>query len=235
MATFSFCTADMANKFYRVKLYKDLSNLAYEVVLMKRILNGLFLFLALFVLLVGCKSEGSQTVDTKTDTKLSSAANLSDNEAKKILNGLIPKALDLYGIFGGHNSFKIDATKTIPGEDGYALVMDQNFKSVADLKKAVENVFTKEVAQKVFYSNYLTPEKDRPRYRDHEGKLYVDTITGGKGWATKFLIDTAKLKGQTDNVAEIKLDRTVLDEPYDPLTIKIEYVNGNWLLASRLD
>lgn len=202
---------------------------------MKRIKSGLFLFFVFLVFLVGCESRESETEVAKTETPVSSSITLSDKEVKDILNRLIPKALDLYGIFGGHDSFKIDATKTIPGEEGYALVMDPNFKSVADLKKAVEDVFTKEVAQSVFYSIYLTSEKKRARYRDYEGMLYVDIITGGKGWATEFLLDTARLKGQTDNVAEIEFDRTVLDEPYDPMTVKIEYVNGKWLLASRID
>jgi hypothetical protein len=75
----------------------------------------------------------------------------------------------------------------------------------------------------------------RPLYKDYEGQLYVDTRNGGHGWAKKFLIDTAKLKGQKDNVAEIELDTTVLDDPGDKLTLSIVYVNDKWLLASRLD
>lgn len=86
------------------------------------------------------------------------------------------------------------------------------------------------------HPRYLTPDQgSRPLYKEYEGKLYEDTQNGGHGWATKFLIDTARLKEQKDNVAEIELDKTVLDDPSDPLTIKVEYVNGTWLLASRLD
>ncbi|MEF3305642.1 hypothetical protein [Paenibacillus sp. GYB003] len=213
---------------------QDETNMAEEVVFMKRIL-GFFLFVAIFALLVGCESRGSQPEVTKTDTPVSTPANISDKEVKDILNRLIPKALDMYGIFNGSGSFKVDVTKTIPHEAGYALVLDPNYKSVADLKKAVEDIFTKDIAQKVFYSRCLTPEKDRPLYKDYDGKLYVDTNNGGKGWATKYLIDTAKLKGQKYQVAEIELDTTVLDEPADKLIVKIENVNGKWLLASRLD
>jgi hypothetical protein len=147
-------------------------------------------------------------------------------------------------MFNGTGFFKIDATKTIPGEKEYCLVTGEtrktdiytnNVKSIADLKKVVEDVFTKVTAQKVFYSRYLTPPKDTPLYKDYEGKLYEDTKNGGHGWATKFLIDTAKLKGQKDNVAEIELDTTVFDKPSDKLTLSIEYVDDKWLLASRLD
>ncbi|MCM3270762.1 stalk domain-containing protein [Paenibacillus elgii] len=181
----------------------------------------------------------SETVDdtevTTTSPQANGSVNLTDDEAKAILNRLIPKAVDLYGMFNGSDSFKVDKTKTIPGEEGYAQVIDENFKSVADLKKAVEDVFTIDCAQKIFYSRYLTPDKDRPLYKEYEGKLYVDKNNGGHGWATEFLIDTAKLKGQKDQSAEIELDTTVLDDPGDKLTISIVYVNDKWFLASRLD
>jgi hypothetical protein len=128
--------------------------------------------------------------------------------------------------------------KRFPGENDYCLVIGEawktdidtnNVKSVADLKKAVEDVFTKDIAQKVFYNRYLTPDKDRPLYKDYEGQLYQDTHNGGHGWAEKFLIDTAKIKSQKDNVVEIELNTIVLDDPYGTLIIKIEYANGKWL------
>jgi hypothetical protein len=161
---------------------------------------------------------------------------LTDNEVKDILKGLIPKAVAIYGMFNGTGWFKVDATKTIPGEKDYCLVTGEswkteidtnNVKSIADLKKVVEDVFTKDMAQKLFYSRYLDP-----LYKDYEGQLYVNTRNGGHGWAEKFLIDTAKLKGQKDNVAEIELDKTTLDLPAEKLTISIEYVNDKWLMAS---
>ncbi|TXK75884.1 hypothetical protein [Paenibacillus sp. N3.4] len=193
------------------------------------------LVLCFMFIMTGCQSKVSESKESVTSPTLTSVS-LTDNEIKDILNQLIPKAVDMLGIFNGFGAFKVDATKTILGEDGYALVTDEKFKSVADLKKAVEEIFTKDMAQTVFYSRYLTPEKgSRPLYKDYEGKLYEDTQNGGHGWATKFLIDTARLKGQKDNVAEIELDKTVLDDPSDPLTIRIEYVNGKWLLASRID
>ncbi|WP_088831289.1 stalk domain-containing protein [Paenibacillus tyrfis] len=133
----------------------------------------------------------NDTEATTTSTKASGSVNLTDNEAKAILNRLIPKAVQLYGTFNGSDSFKVDKTKTIPGEEGYAQVIDESFKSVADLKKAVEDVFKNDCAEKIFFSRYLTRE-DRPLYKDYEGKLYVDKNNGGHGWATEFLINTAK-------------------------------------------
>ena len=89
-------------------------------------------------------------------------------------------------------------------------------------------------AQKEFYNRYLTVDRDRPLYKDYEGQLYQDTHNGGHGWAQKFLIDTAKIKSQKNNVVEIELDTTVLDDPGDKVTLRIENVNGKWLMATGL-
>jgi hypothetical protein len=183
-----------------------------------------------------------------TQTLTTTNVNLTtDNEVKDILNGIIPKAVAIYGTFNVNGAFKSVVTKTIPGEKDYCLVTDirqqngkspvdmGNVKSIADLKKVVEDVFTKDIAQKVFYSRYMTPDKDRHLYKDYEGQLYVDTRNGGHGWATKFLIDTAKVKSQKDNVVDIELKSTVFDKPYGTLIIKMEHINGMWLMASGLD
>jgi hypothetical protein len=197
-------------------------------------------------------TDGGETWKSYTNTGESDSANvnLTDNEVKDILKGLIPKAVAIYGTFNGNGAFKSDATKTIPGEKDYCLVTGirqqngngkspvdlSNVKSIKDLKKVAEDVFTKDAAQKLFYSRYLeTKDISLPLYKDYEGQLYENTKNGGHGWATKFLIDTAKLKGQKDNAAEIELDTTVLDDPYGTLIIKIEYVNGKWLMASGVD
>ncbi|MDF2658013.1 MAG: hypothetical protein K0Q94_804 [Paenibacillus sp.] len=171
---------------------------------------------------------------------------VTDNEAKDILNKLLPKAIGIIGgMFNGSGWFTEDATKPIPGEKEYYLVTGEkwkteidtrNVKSIADLKKVIEDVFKKDIAQKLLYSRYLeTKDAGLPLYKDYEGRLYANTQNGGHGWATKFLIDTAKIKSQKDNVVEIAIDTTVLDDPYGTLIIKIEYVNGKWLMASGLD
>ncbi|MCS7462560.1 hypothetical protein N0M98_20780 [Paenibacillus doosanensis] len=158
----------------------------------------------------------------------------------------MPKAVDIVaGMFNGSGAFKEDASQTIPGEEQYRRIYGDKWKSgidtssvnsIADLKKVVEQVFTRDTAQKQLYSRYLeTTDTGLPLYKDYEGRLYVNTQNGGHGWATQFLIDTAKVKSQKDHAAEITLDTTVLDDPYGTAIIKIEYVNGQWLMASGLD
>ncbi|MNI10803.1 hypothetical protein D3C73_639290 [compost metagenome] len=179
--------------------------------------------------------ESTQTIRINYNTD-SSHTSLTDNEAKDILKLLIPKAEKFYGVFNGTGWFKVDKTKTIPGETDYAQVIDEKITSIADLKNWVEEVFTKDVAQTVFFSRYLIPQiGSRPLYKDYEGKLYNDTGNGGHGWARKFLTETAKVISQKDNVAEIELNLQDFDYPPEKLTIRIEYVNDKWMLASRLD
>jgi hypothetical protein len=217
---------------------------------MKRFQTKLLLILATLVLLVGCVGCGNSnhvemasgkgdkehnTEASKTDAGAKASVNLTDNEVKDILNELIPKAVGIYGMFNGTGWFKSDATKTILGEDGYTLVVDENVKSVADLKKVVEDVFTKDIVQKLFYNRYLeTKDIGLPLYKDYQGRLYVNIRNGGHGWAEKFLIDTAMIKSQKKNVVEIELDTTVLDNPGDKVTIRIEKVNDKWLMATEL-
>ncbi len=167
------------------------------------------------------------------------SGNLTDTEAKNILKILIPQALDIAeDMFNGGDGNKVDKTKTIPGEPDYCLVTGEianyDVQSVADIKKAVEDVFTKDVAQTLFFSKYLTPQEDRPLYKDYEGRLYVDTNNGGHGFSTKFLMDTAKIRSQKDHVVTIALDATVLDNPYGILLVKIAQINGKWMMASGL-
>ncbi|TBL67986.1 stalk domain-containing protein [Paenibacillus thalictri] len=178
-------------------------------------------------------------------TSFHANVNLTDNEVKDILSQLIPKAADVYGMFNGSGWFKVDETKTIPGENEYCLVIDEAWKtdidtssvrSIADLKNVVEGVFTKDIAQKLFLAHYLeVKDAGLPLYKDYEGRLYVNTNNGGHGWARKFQIETAKIKSQKNQVVEITFDATSYDDPEGTLIITIEYVNGKWLMASGLD
>ncbi|RKN74935.1 stalk domain-containing protein [Paenibacillus ginsengarvi] len=172
-------------------------------------------------------------------TSFHANVSLTKIDVKDILNTLIPKAADIYGMFNGSGWFKVDESKTIPGDEDYALVTGEswtthintsNVKSIADLKKIVEDVFTKDVAE--WFYNYLTPrEGARPLYKEYTDQLYVDTHNGGHGSATKYFIDTAKIISQGGNAAVVEFNTTEYDYPYK-MTVKIEKVNGKWLLAS---
>lgn len=157
---------------------------------------------------------------------------------------LLPKA-EVFeaGVFNGSDAFAEDRTQTIPGEQHYALVTRKepdtgygDIRSIAELKQAVEKVYTKEAAEKRFYSRYLAEEDvGLPLYKDYQGRLYVNTQNGGHGYATKFLYDTVKVKSQKGTKVILSMETLVFDEPYGRMLVTIENVNGEWRMASGFD
>lgn len=195
------------------------------------------LTLLLFVFLgyTGMNTGSQQAEETK----------LGDQQGIEILQELLPKA-EVFeaSVFNGSGSFQEDKTQTIPGETQYALVAGENtsmklgigdIRSIAQLKQAVEKVYTKEAAEELFYRRYLAGDVDLPLYKDYQGKLYVNTQNGGHGYSTKLLYDTVKVKSQQGNKITLTIDTLVLDEPYGRMLVTIEKVNGEWLMASGFD
>jgi hypothetical protein len=194
------------------------------------------LTLLLFVFLgyTGINTDSHQAEETK----------LGDQQGIEILQQLLPKAeVFAAGVFNGSGAFVEDKTQTIPGEPQYALVNGEkadtgtgDIRSIAELKQAVEKVYTKEAAEKRFYSRYLAGEDvGLPLYKDYQGKLYVNTQNGGHGYSTKFLYDTVKVISQKGTTVTLSVETLVFDEPYGRMLVTIENVNGEWLMASGLD
>ena len=195
------------------------------------------LTLLLFVLLgyTGMNTGSQQAEETK----------LGNQQGIEILQELLPKAeVFAANVFNGSGSFQEEWTQTIPSEPQYALVTGEktrmklgigDIRSIAELKQAVEKVYTKEAAEKLFYSRYLAGDADLPLYKDYEGKLYVDTHNGGHGYSNEFLYDTVKVKSQQGNRVTLTIETLVLDEPYGRMLVAIENVNGEWRMASGFD
>lgn len=190
------------------------------------------LTLLLFVFLgyTGMNTGSQQAEETK----------LGDQQGIEILQELLPKA-EVFeaSVFNGSGAFAEDRTQTIPNEPQYALVTGEkagtgygDIRSIAELKQAVEKVYTKEAAEELFYRRYLAEDVDLPLYKDYQGRLYVNTQNGGHGYSTKLLYDTVKVKSQQGNKVTLTIDTLVLDEPYGRMLATIENVNGKWLMAS---
>lgn len=194
------------------------------------------LTLLLFVLLgyTGMNTGSQQAEEPK----------LGDQQGIEILQELLPKAEAFAAdVFNGSGAFAEDKTQTIPNEPQYALVTGGkadtgtgDIRSIAELEQAVEKVYTKEAAEKQFYSRYLVGEDaGLPLYKDYQGRLYVNTQNGGRGYNTRFLYDTVKVKSQQGDRVTLTIDTLVLDEPYGRMLVTIENVNGKWLMASGFD
>lgn len=179
-----------------------------------------------------------------TGSQQAEVTKLGDQQGIEILQNLLTKAEVFEAdVFNGSGAFVEDKTQTIPGEPQYALVTGEktdtgygDIRSIAELKQAVEKVYTKEAAEELFYRRYLAGgDGGLPLYKDYQGRLYVNTQNGGHGYNTRFLYDTLKVKGQQGTRATLTIDTLVLDEPYGRMLITIEKGNGEWRMASGFD
>ncbi len=115
------------------------------------------------------KQNDISTDETKTS--------LTEPEAKNLLKMLIPSAQKLQGlIFGGSLPYS-QSDYVVKGVTTYYAVTDPNYQSIADIKAAVESVYTKQVATEHFYKNRI--DTLHPAFIEENGKLYVSP--GGIG------------------------------------------------------
>ena len=193
-------------------------------------------FIVLSMIFVTILGLGACSSNTPTPDEIEVTPELTNEDAKEILYDLLPRAEYMYSpIFNGV-SINIDETQLMPGDDRFALLVDYEYSSLAQLKEDIESIFTKEVAEEEFYSRYIDSDDglSMPLYKEYEGQLYQNIHNGGKGWATDWLIETAVIKSQEGTRVTIEMETTLFDEPFEPLTVVMEYIDGKWLIAEPL-
>ncbi len=136
---------------------------------------------------------------------------LNNNEAREILEVLIPRQFDVFNIFQLDYD-KIDLTQTIPISKWYALCTDERFTSVQDIRDFILQVYTSEKADwyfRVYLDVAGVPEENDhyPYYRDYDGKLYRSTHAEGKNLVfSQFLADTTRIVSRTENTVTVEMD-----------------------------
>ena len=177
------------------------------------------------------------TVEPTTSQEIIEMDPVTDDEAKAILQELLPRAAVMYGSTFNGASYKVDETKLMPGDENYALVVEGPYSSLADLKEDVESIFTQVLAEDRFYSRYLDEDDgiSLPLYKEHEGQLYLNRFNGGRGWAIEWLIETSVVQSQEGNRVYIEMETILFNEPYEPLTVVLESIDGQWRIADHLD
>lgn len=187
-------------------------------------------------------AEGYQFISNTCDHTPHSAvdpADLTDEQAQEILALLVPKQVEIFGIFQLDYT-KIDATQTCPWDEKYVLCTDERFACVQDIKDFILTTMTESAAQEYFFDVYLDGPYDPPEdvnyYIDYEGKLYRSTYAEGKGFSTNYLIETAHIVERTHTAVTLQMDTLWGAEPsdfvYTPTLVKTQ--NG-WRIDNRLD
>ncbi|MBC8570127.1 LptM family lipoprotein [Zongyangia hominis] len=157
---------------------------------MKRWIAGL---LAAFMLcsLAGC-GEKVEKGDLPSDGKKATI-----EQVKDYLDAMIPKAVEVIGIFS------VDGLPVDPGaadaatedENGqiFVPVQSDTYHSVQDIKDAAEQVFTVDYLQQAYYQYVF--DGTYARFKDVDGVLYEDVNQGGGG-SNDWLTDTAEIVSQ---------------------------------------
>lgn len=100
------------------------------------------------------------------------------------------------------------------------------FSELWKMKRATEQVFTREYAERVLYP-YLTEEKED--FIEYDGKLYRNTSIIGSGWYTD--TDRMEVLHKDQTSAEIEVDFRYIDEVTTG-TVTMQKENGLWKIAS---
>lgn len=151
------------------------------------------------------------TTAATTATHLPATDPLSTEEVQEIFAPLVERALTLSGrVFNSCNYFEYDESQTVPAQEApgnspyYALVVDDNIHTLADLKALVEQTLTPECAQRTYYRRYL--DDGSPLYWEYKGRLYVDTNNGGHGFPFHYREDTVDVRQQWADAMEVAID-----------------------------
>lgn len=186
------------------------------------------------------KSETNSIADTTGVPYLNvSPDKLNNNEAREILEVLIPRQFDVFYLFQLDYD-KIDLTQTIPISKWYALCTDERFASVQDIRDFILQVYTGEQADWYFRAYLdevgIPEESDHyPHYRDYDGKLYRSTYTEGKGLIfSKFLADTTRIVSRTEDTVTVEMDAEAREDggPREIYKFLLYQTQEGWRLNS---
>lgn len=118
------------------------------------------------------------------------------------------------------------------GEESYRKV--GRFGTIAELKTATEEIFTKEFCNARFYAHAFTDAiLDKPMYTEIDGELYRNVDKGGFGWPYQ-LTGRYTVSLETDDLIVLLAEVTVIDyEEWFTFVLKKE--NDTWKLEKYYD
>lgn len=160
------------------------------------------------------------------------ATEMSVEDAKTLLKEKIDAGMNLLTVYMG-GSIQFDEKSQLAGNTNYCLVTDENYKSIADLKAATEKVYSKKIAEETLYMDQFDGEN--ARFKEADGKLYVNQDIGGKGISAEFDVDTLTIVSQTPDTMVVSMDYSRFDEAQGKAEITLVKENDNWVLDSKID
>ena len=134
-------------------------------------MRKIVLLVITIMLLVSCSA--GEISNTESQANAASEGILSESDAAKIVEELIPKADMLYSIFY-RGDLPADDTKAITDENGFRYApVTESYKTLDELMQDAQAHFTPDYLENNFYKNL---SEDHAYFKDIEGKLYKNGI-----------------------------------------------------------
>ncbi len=165
-----------------------------------------------------------------------SAPALTAEQIAQMIDEKLPPAREITNIFNGtgleHEEPADPAGQTDENGQCFVPVTEEAYQSVQDITQATEAVFTKACAQQYFYQYAL--QGQYARYKDVDGKLYIDINQGGTNNGFNWLTGTLSIVEQDENKIIVKCEyvSNYGDKGEGELTLEKE--DGEWKFASMV-
>lgn len=172
--------------------------------------------------------------DSASTPSGSDADKLTREQAVEITKEVIQKTDTMYYavLTAEPATLGVDETQTIPDAPQYCLLADQRFRTMADLKGYLETGYTAAFMERElshFYAGDIQ-SADGPRFREYNGRLYLDSRAGGIGNMTEMLWETLRIESQEGDRLTVKVEAAIDGEPSEVWTYTLLRTDAVWRL-----
>ncbi len=170
------------------------------------------------------------TISLVMTVSVSCGSSYDPSELTAAMEELAPKAAELYSVIYG-SSIK---TSALEESNGYYLVTDERYQTIAELKTAMKEVFSEgyiKVLSNTAFDGVSTDEGSiEAKFKEIDGKLYVNPeVTADFGEMHEFELDSLKVLKQNRFKAKVEISSGDYSQE-----VILEKEDGVWKLDSAL-
>ena len=186
-----------------------------------RLATGILLLPILLLSLAGCKIGAP-----------------SDEEVREIIAEKLPAAKELLTVIYGEgipleSDSDIDESWTTPHY--YKVADDYKYQTVAQLKSALEAIFSDDYLETVYEYAFDGTDDYMPRFADIDGVLAMDVVKEPMGVMAEVYADTATVTSGSRYACKVKLDCLTAAGKTVSKTISLSRdAEGGWLFDSAV-
>lgn len=186
-------------------------------------------------------SSETPTTSSKAETS-DKTSGMTNEEIIKMVQELTDKGNEAFWWYMGLG----DGLDVDDSADDFTVIRKVGrFQTIAELKAATEEIFTKRFCENILYPIGFNEEQgDNIKFREIDGRLYINENNGGMGWIDE-LTDkiTVKENGASEITVTIISNQLDLDTPKDEIgkTKEVPYdfvliqEDGAWKLDNWFD